>query len=70
MATCEPTHLLEPRDRHQGGERFALALDDDLVVAPIRRLTSIVDTLSAMQRCWLPHLPTVGLSIADAQLDA
>jgi hypothetical protein len=64
MTPREPAHLLQPLDRHERGERLALALDDELVAAqrdPAEQVadpcrTSRVDTLSGMSLIRCGHI--------------
>ncbi len=46
MAPGEAAHLLEPLDRHEGRERLALALDDELVVSEGDAIEHVAEPLA------------------------
>jgi hypothetical protein len=53
MPPRKPPHLLEPLDRHQRGQRLALALDDEFVVAQGDSIQHVPDSLPNVHRRYL-----------------
>src|SRR4051812_36152302 len=50
MPSRKTTHLLEPLDRHQGRQRLALPLDDELVVSERHPVEHVSDSLANVHR--------------------
>ena len=50
MPARKPTHLLKPLDRHQGGQRLAFSLDDELVVPQGDPIQHVANSLTHIHR--------------------